>query len=108
MERVKGTLNTLFRSCVLPRCIRNSLCESFAGGEGWIRTIVGVSQQIYSLPPLATRAPLRSEDLNYEAFTAICQDRYLKKLKIQHKYLIFPLQQPILRTHLAEKNRYTV
>ena len=32
-----------------------------AGGGGWIRTIVGVSQQIYSLPPLATRAPLRSE-----------------------------------------------
>ena len=27
------------------------------GGQGWIRTIVGVSQQIYSLPPLATRAP---------------------------------------------------
>src|SRR3954467_7731428 len=32
-------------------------CE--AGGGGWIRTSVGVSQQIYSLPPLATRAPLR-------------------------------------------------
>ena len=31
------------------------------GGGGWIRTNVGVSQQIYSLPPLATRAPLRSE-----------------------------------------------
>ena len=31
------------------------------GGGGWIRTIVGVSQQIYSLPPLATRAPLHSE-----------------------------------------------
>lgn len=91
MERVKGTLNSLFRSCVLPRCIRNSLCESFAGGEGWIRTIVGVSQQIYSLPPLATRAPLRSEDLNYEASTSICQDSYLKKLKIQHKYLVFHL-----------------
>ena len=29
------------------------------GGEGWIRTNVGVSQQIYSLPPLATRAPPR-------------------------------------------------
>ena len=29
------------------------------GGGGWIRTSVGVSQQIYSLPPLATRAPLR-------------------------------------------------
>ena len=31
------------------------------GGGGWIRTSVGVSQQIYSLPPLATRAPLRDE-----------------------------------------------
>src|SRR6186713_2472088 len=31
------------------------------GGGGWIRTSVGVSQQIYSLPPLATRAPLREE-----------------------------------------------
>ena len=27
------------------------------GGEEWIRTTVGRSQQIYSLPPLATRAP---------------------------------------------------
>ena len=32
-----------------------------AGGGGWIRTNVGVSQQIYSLPPLTTRAPLRGE-----------------------------------------------
>ncbi len=32
-----------------------------SGGGGWIRTNVGVSQQIYSLPPLATRAPLREE-----------------------------------------------
>ena len=31
----------------------------FTGGGDWIRTSVGVSQQIYSLPPLATRAPLR-------------------------------------------------
>ena len=30
-----------------------------SGGGGWIRTSVGVSQQIYSLPPLATRAPLQ-------------------------------------------------
>src|SRR5512140_877362 len=28
-------------------------------GSGWIRTIVGVCQQIYSLPPLATRARYR-------------------------------------------------
>lgn len=27
-----------------------------SGGGGWIRTNVGASQQIYSLPPLATRA----------------------------------------------------
>ena len=31
------------------------------GGGGWIRTSVGVSQQIYSLPPLTTRAPLHAE-----------------------------------------------
>ena len=30
-----------------------------SGGRGWIRTSVGVSQQIYSLPPLATRAPVQ-------------------------------------------------
>src|SRR5213594_2246938 len=29
------------------------------GGGGWIRTNVGAGQQIYSLPPLAARAPLR-------------------------------------------------
>lgn len=40
---------------------RNDLFDQVAGGGGWIRTIVGVSQQIYSLPPLATRAPLRRE-----------------------------------------------
>jgi hypothetical protein len=34
---------------------------AYSGGGGWIRTNVGVSQQIYSLPPLATRAPLRRE-----------------------------------------------
>ena len=35
---------------------------TFKGGGGnWIRTSVGVSQQIYSLPPLATRASLRRD-----------------------------------------------
>ena len=37
----------------------------FAGGGDWIRTSVGVSQQIYSLPPLATRAPLQKRVLDY-------------------------------------------
>jgi hypothetical protein len=36
-------------------------CSGSTGGGGWIRTNVGVSQQIYSLPPLTTRAPLRGE-----------------------------------------------
>ena len=33
-------------------------------GEEWIRTTVGRSQQIYSLPPLATRAPHQKSGLN--------------------------------------------
>ena len=42
--------------------LRNPTFErTKTGGGGWIRTSVGVSQQIYSLPPLATRAPLRDE-----------------------------------------------
>ena len=39
---------------------RPCVSHSQIGGGGWIRTSVGVSQQIYSLPPLATRAPLRT------------------------------------------------
>ena len=34
-----------------------SLCKR-DGGEGWIRTTEGISQQIYSLPRLATSVPL--------------------------------------------------
>ena len=30
-----------------------------SGGEEWIRTIEGISQQIYSLPRLATSVPLQ-------------------------------------------------
>ncbi|VVD30547.1 conserved protein of unknown function [Paraburkholderia dioscoreae] len=41
--------------------IPNNYYNLHSGGGGWIRTNVGVSQQIYSLPPLATRAPLRRE-----------------------------------------------
>ena len=42
------------------------------GGGGWIRTNVGVSQQIYSLPPLATRAPLQGT-ANYGLPEFCCQ-----------------------------------
>ncbi len=43
------------------------------GGGGWIRTSVGVSQQIYSLPPLATRAPLPQRTKDFEAKRVACQ-----------------------------------
>ena len=44
------------------------LLHIFTGGGGWIRTSVGVSQQIYSLPPLATRAPLQRKPLIMDFF----------------------------------------
>ena len=34
-------------------------CHLYVGGEGRIRTSEGISRQIYSLLPLATREPLR-------------------------------------------------
>ena len=40
--------------------------EAF-GGEGWIRTSVGVNRQIYSLLPLTTRPPLHGSH-------ALCHD----------------------------------
>ena len=43
-------------------------CAITFGGGGWIRTSVGVSQQIYSLPPLATRALLHAV-LDYSFFS---------------------------------------
>ena len=45
--------------------------SQFAGGGDWIRTSVGVSQQIYSLPPLATRAPLQKRVSDYAIFSLI-------------------------------------
>jgi hypothetical protein len=41
------------------RCVITSEEQSdeSSGGQGWIRTIEGISQQIYSLPRLATSVP---------------------------------------------------
>src|SRR5690349_1323471 len=52
---------------LLPRCSSKNLVglPKSPGGGGWIRTSVGVSQQIYSLPPLTTRAPLRERTRDY-------------------------------------------
>ena len=46
----------------LTRLLLNTFLQT-TGGESWIRTNVGVSQQIYSLPPLAARASLREPNI---------------------------------------------
>ena len=40
-------------------------------GQGWIRTSEGVSQQIYSLPRLATSVPTRNEDVRGSPFAIL-------------------------------------
>ena len=42
---------------VLLKTHNSKLITSRFGGPGWIRTSEGVSQQIYSLPRLATSVP---------------------------------------------------
>ena len=50
-------------------------------GEGWIRTNVGASQQIYSLPPLATRAPLLFSKAGYcLSKITICQNTFCSEM----------------------------
>jgi hypothetical protein len=70
---------------------------SFAGGGDWIRTSVGVSQQIYSLPPLATRAPLLSESGIMPLFSGPQQASRWKLPK--YCFFILGHQPPV---HLAE------
>jgi hypothetical protein len=43
------------------------------GGGGWIRTNVGARQRIYSPPPLATRAPLRTGKRGLKPNPCPCQ-----------------------------------
>ena len=64
-----GSDSVLARPALL---CRPALCRP--GGGGWIRTNVGVSQQIYSLPPLATRAPLQGT-ANYDLGVCRCQTK---------------------------------
>ena len=98
MERETGIepASLAWKARVLPlnysradhRPLRTQLCThkvkhhsqhcSLTGGGDWIRTSVGVSQQIYSLPPLATRAPLRRIS-NYS--TSFLQSREIHKAK---------------------------
>ena len=48
MQKQKNTID------IQPLQVRIPMVFSF-GGSGWIRTIVAIQQQIYSLPPLAAR-----------------------------------------------------
>ena len=52
-----------------------------SGGESWIRTNVGVSQQIYSLPPLAARASLREPNIFPCSVTAVNLQVLLSQVK---------------------------
>ena len=63
LEREAGIepASLAWKAKVLPLNYSRADSANCLGGGGWIRTSVGVSQQIYSLPPLATRAPLRGE-----------------------------------------------
>ena len=40
----------------------------YFGGQGWIRTIVPFREQIYSLPPLATRPPTHIQFLEMSCY----------------------------------------
>ena len=69
----------MLRQCLetISNCSIHSGLSQFAGGGDWIRTSVGVSQQIYSLPPLATRAPLqRAEEYSTDLDIEACQTRF--------------------------------
>ena len=70
LEREAGIepASLAWKAKVLPLNYSRPIPQRRLGGGGWIRTSVGVSQQIYSLPPLATRAPLRGEPATISPF----------------------------------------
>jgi hypothetical protein len=76
-------------------------------GEGGVRTHVGVSQQIYSLPPLATRAPHHKVS-NQRAF-ALCSSPYEsqinKRFEVFTENLEFSARPGVYRKPLGVKQR---
>ena len=97
------------RQCLetISNCSNHSGICQFAGGGDWIRTSVGVSQQIYSLPPLATRAPLQKQVLDYAIFSKVFaifniifspNDGFLPRL---HK--IFVGQREVITTQKGDR-----
>ncbi len=73
LEREAGIepASLAWKAKVLPLNYSRPIPRHRLGGGGWIRTSVGVSQQIYSLPPLATRAPLRGEPVTIPPFASM-------------------------------------
>ncbi len=63
--------------CSFVSVVRNHLANTVAyletGGGRWIRTTEGVSQQIYSLPPLAAWVSLRNGAAHSHYMTGHCQ-----------------------------------
>src|SRR5204863_5233931 len=54
-QRLRGELEAAHESSTLPDLTSEETRAALnGGGRSWIRTSEGVSQQIYSLPPLAT------------------------------------------------------
>ncbi len=85
----------LMRSSDSKRSVLNKV--SFAGGGDWIRTSVGVSQQIYSLPPLATRAPLLSESGIMPLFS---RPQQALRRKLPNNWFFILRRQPLV--HLSK------
>lgn len=73
----------------------------FYGGQGWIRTTVVSRRQIYSLLPLATRAPThRFSILNCQILLCMCSDcRIIEGFSLEKRYLIFFLRSLCLRAY---------
>ncbi len=86
LEREAGIepASLAWKAKVLPLNYSRPIPSRRLGGGGWIRTSVGVSQQIYSLPPLATRAPLLSEPLIMPDFFRVPQLSKIAACNFRH------------------------
>ena len=93
-ERGKISVNPRRLSTALHKSLQSiANPQKRLGGGGWIRTSVGVSQQIYSLPPLATRAPLRRTS----KYTTVWKARPgSKAAKTPRRRLALPTSTPTL------------
>ena len=98
-SRETWLLQTAPEDAFLPKTFAEGLALGLSGGGGWIRTTVGVSQQIYSLPPLATRAPLRRAcDYNTAGVQGSCQSTAPRPLAARNRLAALKWPQPMKGT----------